>query len=79
MQEVIDEIRDVVSDDTVVISIAAGKPFHFLRRALEGPLRLIRIMPNTPAMVGEGCTAVSLRAEASKPENRGWWMRRWSS
>ena len=70
MQEVIDEIRDVVSDDTVVISIAAGKPLSFFEEGFGRPLRLIRIMPNTPALVGEGCTAVSLGAEAAKSENR---------
>ena len=69
MQEVIEEIINDVPEDTVVISVAAGKPLSFLEEGFGRPLRLIRIMPNTPALVGEGCTAVSLGKEAAKPEN----------
>ena len=70
MQDVIDEILDEVSSDTLIISIEAGKPLSFFEEGFGRPLKLVRIMPNTPALVGEGCTAVSLGTEASKPENR---------
>ncbi|MEC4272026.1 pyrroline-5-carboxylate reductase [Adlercreutzia sp. R25] len=59
--EVIDEIRDTVREDTLVISIAAGLT---LKRIAElfgrdtASMRLIRCMPNTPALVNAGCTAV---------------------
>ena len=69
MQEVIDEIRDIVSEDTLVISIAAGRSLDYFEEGFDRPLKLMRIMPNTPALVGEGCTAVSLGKETSKPEN----------
>lgn len=59
--EVIEEIRDVVREDTLVISIAAGLTLERIA-ALFGrdvaAMRLIRCMPNTPALVNAGCTAV---------------------
>lgn len=59
--EVIDEIRDAVKEDSLVISIAAGLTLDriaalFGRKTAE--MRLIRCMPNTPALVNAGCTAV---------------------
>ena len=60
--EVIEEIRDVV-DDKLVISIAAGLTLERIAELFErdvDAMRLIRCMPNTPALVNAGCTAVCL-------------------
>lgn len=57
-EEVIKEIRDVVKGETVVVSIAPGKTHEWLAEQFGRPMKLIRCMPNTPAMVGEGITAV---------------------
>ena len=59
--EVIDEIRDVISDGTLVISIAAGLTLSRIAELFgrdSDTMRLIRCMPNTPALVNAGCTAV---------------------
>lgn len=56
--EVIEEIRDSVSEDTVVISIVAGQSLKKLESAFQKPTRLIRVMPNTPALVGESMSAL---------------------
>lgn len=56
--EVIAEVRDVVDDGTLVVSIAAGLTLEDIEALFGKPMRLIRCMPNTPALVGEGCTAV---------------------
>ncbi len=58
MAEVIDEIKDAARPDQLIISIAAGKTFDWLAGAFGRELKFVRCMPNTPAMVGEGCTAV---------------------
>ena len=58
LSEVITEIREAVTMEKLVISIAAGKTIHWLEEAFGKELRLIRCMPNTPALVSEGCTAV---------------------
>lgn len=57
--EVIAEIRDVVRPETLVVSIAAGRNLQYLKDAFGRPeLKIIRCMPNTPALVLEGCTGV---------------------
>ena len=56
--QVIAEIMDDVDENKLVISIAAGKTLKWIEGAFEKKVKLIRVMPNTPALVGEGCTAV---------------------
>lgn len=57
--EVIEEIRDAVKPDALVVSIAAGRDLKYLKEAFGRPeLKLIRCMPNTPALVMEGCIGV---------------------
>ena len=66
--EVLEEIRDSVKKDTLVISIAAGKTLEFLERELGAEHKICRCMPNTPALVGEGCTAVCANEKVTKEE-----------
>ena len=64
--EVIDQIKDVVAEDTLIVSIAAGRTLDYLKEAFGRPeLKLIRCMPNTPALVLEGCTGVCAEEIAS--------------
>lgn len=56
--EVILGIRDSVREDALVISIAAGKTMMQIQEAFGRKLKLVRCMPNTPAMIGEGCSGV---------------------
>ena len=60
-EDVIKEIRDVVADDTIVVSIAPGKKLTWIEGLFEKPLKIVRTMPNTPALVGEGRTPRSKR------------------
>lgn len=54
--QVIEEIKEDVKPETVIISIAAGKTMEFIKGCFAKEVKLIRCMPNTPALVGEGCT-----------------------
>lgn len=56
--EVLEEIRDVMTESTVLISMAPGKTFDWIEQTLGKPCRVIRIMPNTPALVGEGMMGI---------------------
>jgi pyrroline-5-carboxylate reductase len=51
--------------DRVVISIMAGVTSGAIRSQLGGAARVVRTMPNTPAQIGQGVTAVTLGAGAS--------------
>ncbi len=67
--EVIAEIRDAVRGGTPVVSIAAGRTLSYLKETFGRPeLRIIRCMPNTPALVLEGCTAVCAGEEVPGEE-----------
>ncbi len=56
---VVEEIKDVVSDEQLIISIVAGKTIAWYNEAFGKNLKIVRTMPNTPALVGEGMTGVS--------------------
>lgn len=50
--------------DRVVVSILAGTPSERVRAALGGACRVVRVMPNTPARIGRGMSAVAVGAAA---------------
>ncbi len=55
-------------DSLLVISIAAGITLAALESAATPAMRLIRSMPNTPALVGKGAAAFCLGARATRPD-----------
>lgn len=55
---VIADIKDVVTDNQIIITIAPGKTLAWLAEQFGKEVKIVRTMPNTPAMVGEGMTAV---------------------
>lgn len=67
-EEVIEEIREDVSDDTIIVSIAPGKTLEWLDIQFGRPMKLVRCMPNTPALVGEGITGVCCNEEVEEEE-----------
>jgi pyrroline-5-carboxylate reductase len=65
---VIDEIKDVIRPDQLVVSIVAGRSLAYYQKALYHDVRLIRLMPNTPALVGEGMTAACASESVSQAQ-----------
>jgi len=63
---VLGEMRATLGRRSLVISIAAGVPTARLREVLGAEARLIRVMPNTPALVLEGVTAIA-RGQGLEP------------
>ena len=55
------EISSAIDKTKIVISIAAGITTGFIESALVQGVRVLRVMPNTPALVGEGAAAVAKR------------------
>lgn len=59
LTEVIRQISPSVRPETLVVSIAAGKTLGYLKETFgREDVKLIRCMPNTPALVLEGCTGI---------------------
>ncbi len=59
IDEVLKEIKDRIKEDQLLISIAAGIPLRKIRDLIGKDLPMIRVMPNTPALVQKGATALS--------------------
>lgn len=66
--DIIGEIAGKVREHTVIISIAAGKTMEWIECEFAHDIKLIRCMPNTPALVGEGCTGVCRNGRVSDME-----------
>ncbi|MFD3158530.1 pyrroline-5-carboxylate reductase [Haloimpatiens sp. FM7330] len=65
---VVDTIKDSVKEDVVVITIAAGKGIEETEELFGKKLKVIKVMPNTPALVGEGMAAICPNERVSKEE-----------
>jgi pyrroline-5-carboxylate reductase len=57
--DVLQEIADVISDESVVVSTAAGVTLESMQTKLAQKIALIRAMPNLGVSVGEGMTALA--------------------
>lgn len=67
-EEVIAGLRGSLRPGALVITIAPGKTLSWLEEQLGEEVAVIRTMPNTPAMVGEGITAVCPNGQVSKDQ-----------
>ncbi len=61
---VLRELKDAGATDRVFVSIAAGKSTQEIKEILGQDAKVIRTMPNTPALVGEGMTVIAKPDEA---------------
>jgi pyrroline-5-carboxylate reductase len=72
VKEVLCDVRDRVAEGKPVISIAAGVPIKIIEDALNhGALKacsVVRTMPNTPALVQQGITAIAAGSRVSKTD-----------
>lgn len=59
MPPVLEELQRHIVQYPLIISIAAGVPLSTLQESLPEGVPLIRVMPNTPALVLEGASAIS--------------------
>ena len=57
-EPVIREIASKVKEGAIIISIAPGKKIEWLSELFGGGKKIVRCMPNTPALVGAGCSGV---------------------
>ncbi len=58
MDEALPQLAPMGGGNTLVLSVAAGTPISRFEAVLGGGTRVIRAMPNTPAAVGKGITAI---------------------
>ena len=68
MAAVLAEIRPAATPERLVISIAAGISIARLDDALGGRVRLVRVMPNTPCLIGRGACGFCLGPTATSAD-----------
>jgi pyrroline-5-carboxylate reductase len=64
MDTVLPPLKAIVGDNTVIVSVAAGKTLSYMKSHL-GDAAMVRAMPNTPAMVGRGVTGAFANEKVS--------------
>ena len=67
-EEVLTEVHDSLTTEHTIIGIAPGKTLAWLEEKAGLPLKVVRFMPNTPAQVGAGMTAVCTNDRVSEDE-----------
>lgn len=65
LPSVLTDIEPVMSGDKLLVSIAAGVSCAQIAGAFASTPRVVRAMPNTPALVGEGATAIAAGTAAT--------------
>ncbi|MBS5939929.1 pyrroline-5-carboxylate reductase [Clostridium sp.] len=67
-KDVLNEIKDSINKDTLVVSIAAGVTVKDIEDILGTDKKIVRTMPNTPALVGEAMSAVCFNKNLNDKE-----------
>lgn len=70
VNELFAQLRNAVSDRTLVVSVITGVRLVRLEAELGDRSRVVRAVPNTPALVGSGMTAVAAGARVSADDLR---------
>jgi len=65
LDTVLSELSQSLKKETLLISIAAGKTTKFIESKLANTNPVVRVMPNTPAQIGKGVSAISPGASAT--------------
>ncbi|NLZ83466.1 MAG: pyrroline-5-carboxylate reductase [Clostridiales bacterium] len=67
---ILDEIRDYMTKDHIIISIAVGLTIDSIKKSLGQNVRVVRAMPNTPAQVSEGMTGICYSEDVFTEDER---------
>ena len=68
LEPVLVELKNYMKPDALVISIAAGKKIEFIEEHLASDISVVRVMPNTPAQIGKGISAIAAGSKSSKED-----------
>ncbi len=67
-ESVITEIKDSVNSEQIIVTIAPGKTLDWVSDKFGRNIKIVRTMPNTPALVGEGITALCRNENVTEEE-----------
>lgn len=67
-ENVLKDIKDTLDEDKILITIAPGITIEKVNNIINGKSKIVRTMPNTPALVRQGMTAVSFDSRINNSE-----------
>lgn len=67
---VLEEIKEHLTKEHIIISIAPGISITELKKMLKKEIRIVRAMPNTPALVNEGMSGISFSEDIFSEEEK---------
>jgi pyrroline-5-carboxylate reductase len=70
LPRVLQEIRDVLRHDQILVSLAAAVPIQLIEKLVERRMPIFRAMPNIPVIVQEGATALTSNGEGTREQQR---------
>jgi len=70
MDEALAQVKPGLGDKTLVVSIAAGISIAFIAKRLGPRTRVVRVMPNTPALVNAGAAGIALGPNCTADDER---------
>jgi pyrroline-5-carboxylate reductase len=70
LDSVLDEMAPHLTQEHLLISVAAGYSLKQIEEKVGSDKRIVRVMPNTPARVGEGASGFSLGGSASETDSK---------
>lgn len=65
---ILEDVKDYVKSEQIFISMAAGTSIDLIKSFFNFDVKIIRIMPNTPALIGEGMTGMSSASPVTKDD-----------
>jgi pyrroline-5-carboxylate reductase len=68
MEEALEAVKPGLSSETLIISIAAGISSAYIQERLGPDFRVVRVMPNTPALVGAGAAGIAMSANCREED-----------
>ena len=68
MKAVLEEVKGTINPKALVITFAAGKTISFISNGLGTGNPVVRVMPNTPTLVGEGMAAASIGSSVTEAQ-----------